>query len=142
MNLLGLRKLIARAIDPSDTGKLDLSEVKSVELVNPLANPGPWGMLATVDDGTGNERIYHLEIREAEYVAQYREDKTRQWYTLGKGRDASEVAWVLDHKMQIHEFRSSEMHAHREDLAAGHVLVADDGYEFRVVLEGREDRDQ
>jgi hypothetical protein len=144
VNLLGLRKLISRALDPADHGKLDLSEVKGVELFNPLANPGPWGMLVTVDDGTGTgrESIYRLVVREAEHVAQFRDSKARQWNSLGKGRDASEVAWLLDELMQRHGFRHSEMYAHREDLEKGHVLVADDGYEFRVVLEGREDKDQ
>lgn len=134
MNLLSLRHHIAAHL----RGLNAPAEIKSVQEINPLENPGPWGLLATVDDGTGGERVFFMEIREAEHMAQFRQDKTHQWTTLGKGRDASEVAWLLDNKMRVHGFRTSEMYAHREDLEKGYILTAEDGYEFRVVLEGRE----
>lgn len=136
MNLLSLRNHLAQVLK----GLNAPAAIKDVDLVNPVDPQEDWGILVVADDGsgTGVTRNWLVTVQEARHIAQFRDGRDRSWSSLGKGLDASEVAHLLDELMQKHGFYFSELHAHREDLAAGHVLTADDGYEFRVVLEGRD----
>lgn len=136
MNLLSLRNIIFQVLN----GLSAPAAIKDVTQVNPVSSEGDWGVLVVANDGsgTGATRNWLVTVREAQHIAQIRDRKDRPWGSLGKSLDAAEVAHRLDELMQKHGFYFSELHAHREDLVAGHVLTADDGYEFRVVLEGRE----
>ncbi|THA65400.1 hypothetical protein E6R60_33345 [Streptomyces sp. A0642] len=66
------------------------------------------------------------------YVAQAR-GAGGDWFAVGCGDDPRTVAELLWTAMQLAGFRFSELHAHTEDLIAGHILTSDDGCEFRVI---------
>jgi hypothetical protein len=72
--------------------------------------------------------------KQHKYIAQLGR-KGHEWKTIGTSATKAKAAELLNDEMQRHGFRFSELHAHREDLAEGHVLTADDGYAFRVVIE-------
>ncbi|MDX3260769.1 hypothetical protein PV336_16230 [Streptomyces sp. MI02-2A] len=79
--------------------------------------------------------------RENRYAAQLRA-KGAAWKTLGATEGPAGAAHLLGDEMQRHGFRFSELSAHREDLVAGHILTADDGYEFRVVIDANAENAQ
>ncbi|CUW33431.1 hypothetical protein [Streptomyces reticuli] len=69
------------------------------------------------------------------YLGQFR-PKGEEWITIAEGDDSVEpedVAGLLWPQMQRADFRTGEILAHVQDLARGHVLVADNGTAFRVI---------
>lgn len=72
------------------------------------------------------------------YIAQMRPGRNANWTTVKSrtyriGGDTIDAAADLNDELQRHGFRFSELYLHRSDLSSGHVLTADDGYEFRVI---------
>lgn len=104
--------------------------------------------LADVDDVPGGAQ-YVARRGVGNYVAElptFPEDQHALWPHLGQARTAA-TAWVtlsggdspreaaerLNDAMQSAGFHFSELSAHADDLAQGHVLTAEDGREFRVI---------
>ncbi|MFE7657086.1 hypothetical protein ACFU6M_30065 [Streptomyces bottropensis] len=56
----------------------------------------------------------------------------REWQVVAHGDEPREVADQLSRSMQLVGFRHGEMHAHLDDLVAGHTLTAECGTAFRV----------
>lgn len=73
------------------------------------------------------------------YIAQVKTPKGR-WNTIAEGTGKRTVTMGNQYERMMLEagFRYSELHAHRDDLVAGHVLTAEDGTQFRV-LEAQDD---
>lgn len=59
--------------------------------------------------------------------------KDRYLFRNRHGKTKSMTGIGIRYEMQRHGFRFSELHAHMDDLDAGHTLVADDGSEFAKV---------
>lgn len=81
--------------------------------------------------------------RPAAFLAQFRLGADKPWVTVVPAlpqATARAAAFQLDGHMQRAGFYYSELADHREDLAAGHVLTADNHTEFRVVA--MEDADE
>lgn len=66
------------------------------------------------------------------YLAQTR-PASKGWITVGGGDDPRGVAEQLWEGMQAVGFLVSELPGHVDDLAAGRILTAEDGHEFRVI---------
>lgn len=66
------------------------------------------------------------------FVTQVRRPGSEGWAKLHVERTAQAAAMALTDAMVTHGMRYSDIHGLREDLVAGHVLTADDGYAFRV----------
>lgn len=77
----------------------------------------------------------HAEGDTVFYFAQYRSSADKPWHTHGWSERRSDAACFLDEKLQEAGFHYSELDAHLADLAAGHVLTADNGTQFRVTTE-------
>ena len=72
----------------------------------------------------------------ATFIAQSRRNADSNWRHVASGyATAKETAkaQALNDEMQRAGFRYSELHAHRDDLVAGHVLTADNGTQFRIL---------
>lgn len=69
------------------------------------------------------------------YAAQVKYPKNHEWLTVASSGDHKKAVRdaSLERLMLDAGFRYSEMHGHREDLVAGHVLTADNGTAFRLV---------
>jgi len=63
------------------------------------------------------------------------------WKAIGSANTASAAAQLLRGEMERHGLRCSELSGHCADLAAGHVLTADDGTGF-MVNESEQHRDR
>jgi len=61
------------------------------------------------------------------------------WAKLHVERTALAAAMALTDALTTHGMHHSDIHGLREDLVAGHVLTADDGYAFRIQEREQED---
>lgn len=72
------------------------------------------------------------------YVGQTRPDGAAEWSTVAPLRSGNgsiaEAAFSLNDHMERAGFRFNELSAHRADLVDGHVLGADNGRQFRVIV--------
>ncbi len=72
----------------------------------------------------------------SDFLAQSRRNADSPWRHRGSGfptAAAAAACSAINDEMSKHGFYFSELHLHREDLVAGHVLTADDGTQFRVI---------
>lgn len=74
------------------------------------------------------------QTAETYYVTQVRRPGSETWAKLHVERTALAAAMALTDALTTHGMHHSDIHGLREDLVAGHILTADDGYAFRIEL--------
>lgn len=75
-----------------------------------------------------------IQTAETYYVTQVRRPGSETWAKLHVERTALAAAMALTDALTTHGMHHSDIHGLREDLIAGHILTADDGYAFRIEL--------